>query len=229
MPLFRRIADILSANLNELVDRFEDPETMLRQAVREMETAVEQTMDAAAKSIASERLLVRQLDEHRRASERCFERARGAVGQGDDDAARAALAAKAGHDKLAVALEDQIAAARRHNARLRRQLDALRVRVAEARQTMHLLIARNRAARTQRQFAIDTECLHAGSNALHRFNHYCGRIERTEAEAHAWVELIGDDTFDPAAADADVELQLAALKQERSGTSEKESGVRSQD
>ncbi len=36
MRLFKRIGDIISANLNDLTDHFEDPEAMLRQAIREM-------------------------------------------------------------------------------------------------------------------------------------------------------------------------------------------------
>ncbi|MEX0715394.1 MAG: PspA/IM30 family protein, partial [Planctomycetaceae bacterium] len=65
MRIFARISDIISANLNDVIDRFEDPEAMLKQAVREMEQALDSTTDAAAKAIASERLLVRQLDGHR--------------------------------------------------------------------------------------------------------------------------------------------------------------------
>jgi phage shock protein A len=213
MPIFRRIADILSANVNDLIDRFEDPESMLRQAVREMEAAVEQTMNAAAKSIASERLLARQLEEHRRQSGRCHERAKVALSRQDDAAARAALSAKAGHDKLAAALEDQLASAGKHNSRLRRQLDALRVRLAEARQTMHVYIARNRAAQAQRRFATDAVRVDHATDAMSRFDRVRGRIERSEAEAQAYVELTGD-VPDTDETDADVELQLAALKQE---------------
>ena len=57
MGLFRRFGDILSANLNDLVDRFEDPEKMLRQAIREMEQAVASGLNSAAKVVANERLL----------------------------------------------------------------------------------------------------------------------------------------------------------------------------
>ncbi len=218
MPIFRRIADILSANINDLIDRFEDPESMLRQAVREMETAVEQTMNAAAKSIASERLLTRQLEEHRRQSERCQERARAAVVRQDDAAARAALSARAGHDKLAAALDDQLTSAGKHNARLRRQLDALRVRLAEARQTMHVYIARNRAAQAQRQLASDAVRVNHATDAMSRFDRVRHRIERSEAEAQAYVELTGDLPLDADDADMDLELQLAALKDELSSS-----------
>jgi len=214
MPIFRRIADILSANVNDLIDRFEDPEAMLRQAVREMETAVEQTMNAAAKSIASERLLTRQLAEHRRQSDRFQELARAAVARQDDAAARAALTSKAGHDKLAAAMEDQLASAGKQNARLRRQLDALRVRLAEARQTMHVYIARSRAAQAQRQLASDAVRVDHAANAMSRFDRVRCRIERSEAEAQAYIELTGDLPMDAAESDLDLELQLAALKQE---------------
>lgn len=218
MPIFRRIADILSANVNDLIDRFEDPESMLRQAVREMEEAVEQTMSAAAKSIASERLLVKQLEEQHRQSELQQAQAKAAVSRRDDAAARLALAARARHDKLAAALADQLTAAQAQNARLRRQLDALRVRLAEARQTMHVYIARNRAALAQKQLAADTLRVDCTSDAFHRFNHLCGRIERTEAESQAYLELTGDPGLDSSAEDTELELQLAALKREGTPT-----------
>ena len=40
MGLFKRVSDIISANLNDLIERFEDPEKMLNQVISEMETAI---------------------------------------------------------------------------------------------------------------------------------------------------------------------------------------------
>ena len=40
MGIFHRVSDIISANINDLVDRFEDPERMLRQAIREMQESI---------------------------------------------------------------------------------------------------------------------------------------------------------------------------------------------
>jgi phage shock protein A len=214
MPIFRRIADMLSANLNDLIERIEDPEALLRQAVREMESAVEQTMNAAARSIASERLLSRQIDEHRRQSAALIERAREAVLRQDDARARILLADRRRHDDLAAALEDQLKLTRSQNARLRRQLDALRLRLAEARQTMDLHIARNRAATAQRRFATDTFRLNVSSDAFQRFDRLRERIDRTEAESQAWLELVGEyETGDEVAVGA-IDIELAALKAE---------------
>ena len=57
MGIFARVSDIISANLNDMVERFESPETMLRQAIREMDAAIARTMEATARAIADERLI----------------------------------------------------------------------------------------------------------------------------------------------------------------------------
>lgn len=217
MPIFRRITDILSANMNDIVERFEDPETMLRQAVREMEAAVEETMNAAARSIAAERMLVRQLDAQRNRSRQSWQNARDAVSRGDEAAARRALETRERHEKLAAALEDQRAAAVAHNQRLRRQLDGLRVRLEEARQTMHVLIARNRAARTQRLLLDERAQFHGASDAFSRFDRISERIERSEAESQAYLELAGDLQAAESERSHDLDGQLAALKEEIAG------------
>ena len=90
--LFQRIGDIIAANLNDLVDRFEDPEVMLKQAIREMETMIESATGGAARAIAGERLLARDLADHERKALRWNGRAEKAVLQGDDDLARQAIA-----------------------------------------------------------------------------------------------------------------------------------------
>jgi phage shock protein A len=209
--MFQRVSDIVSANVNELIDGFEDPETMLKQAVREMEAAIEASMEAAAKVIANRKLLDKEHDEHRRLADLWSTRAREAVGQSDDDAARRALAHKADHEKLAAALGDQLAAANELSGKLRRQIDAMRVRLAEARQKLLTLVARNRAAEIRRRFSISLGSAAIDSPAFSRFDRMRRRIEQAEAEADAMVELSRWDanleTTDP-----DIEHELATLK-----------------
>ena len=54
MGIFHRTTEIVSANLNDFVDRFEQPDRMLRHAVREMETLLSTTSSAVARSLAAE-------------------------------------------------------------------------------------------------------------------------------------------------------------------------------
>jgi len=208
---------MLTANVNDLIDRIEDPESLLRHAVREMESAVDQTMNAPARSIASERLLTRQVDEQRRQSAALHARAREAVTRQDDARARALLADRRRHDDLAAALDDQLNTVRSQNARLRRRLDALRLRLAEVRQSMHLHIARNRAANAQRTLASDAYRMNGCAGPVDRFDRLRDRIDRAEAESEAWLELAGESNSDNEAGDAAIELQLAELKAELSG------------
>jgi phage shock protein A len=214
MGIFRRVSDIISANFNDLVDRFEDPEAMLRQAIREMETAIDNCLDGAAKAIAEERLLARQLDDYRRSNERLHEKAAAAVKRGDDAAARSALTLRAEQEKLIAALDDQLQSSRRHSARLRNQVAAMRVRLAEARSKLQTCIARNRAAEARRQFAVDAVRVNHAGASYSRFDALCRKIERRESEADAYEELAGDLVFDtPPNDDIDITLELEALKE----------------
>jgi len=60
MPnIFKRISDVLAANLNDLIDRVEDPERMAKQIIREMEDGMASAKRYAATAIAAERRIGR--------------------------------------------------------------------------------------------------------------------------------------------------------------------------
>jgi phage shock protein A len=107
MRLFQRIGDIIAANLNDLVDRFEDPEVMLKQAIREMDTMIESATAGAARAIAGERLLSKDLSDHEQEAVRRRARAEEGVSRGDDDLARQAIARAHEHEAMAQALLEQ--------------------------------------------------------------------------------------------------------------------------
>src|SRR5262249_4771274 len=61
MGLFKRVSDIISANLNDMADKYEDPEKMLKQAVREMEESIETARRDVAKAMASDKIVAKEL------------------------------------------------------------------------------------------------------------------------------------------------------------------------
>ena len=61
MGLFKRISDIISANLGEMAEEWEDPEVMLKQAVREMEQSIQTATQETARTLANEKKLVKEL------------------------------------------------------------------------------------------------------------------------------------------------------------------------
>ena len=214
MRLFRRIGDIISANLNEMIDHFEDPEKMLKQAVREMEQAVAAALDSAVMPVANEKLLAKQLAENGHQAERWQQRAEQAVAAGEDNLARRAITRKLQHEKLVAALGDQHAAATETSVKLRRQIEGMRAKLAEAKRKLAALIARKRTAEARRQLLRVTSSI-SGHGAFGRFDRLFEQVELAEAEADAFRELNGQDDEEAFEDDetAVVEQELAALKE----------------
>jgi phage shock protein A len=180
-----------------------------------MDSAVARQMESAARTIADERLLEQELARHHDQSAALHERAREAVGRNDEGAARVCLSRRREQEKLIAALADQLARAHATGERLRRELDAMRVRRSEAARTLQTLIARERSAATKRQFATVPAGGSAESSGFARFDRLRQVVERHEAEADALVELgeFADPVqeLDPQT-DAGIEAELQALK-----------------
>jgi phage shock protein A len=216
MGIFRRVSDIISANVSDMVESFESPEIMLRQAIREVDAAVGRTAEAAARVIAESKMLENQLDAQRHESTDLHRRACEALRRGDEPAARRALSRRIDGEKLAAALDDQLTVIRSTAGRLRRQLDAMRVRRAEAEHKLHLVRARVRAAEAQHHLARGAFDCGAPEAGFSRFERVCHNIERFEAETDAFLELTGEANVDDdgASSDEKFEAQFEALKHE---------------
>jgi phage shock protein A len=189
MRLFRRIGDIIAANLNVLVDRFEDPEVMLRQAIREMEAMIDDATAGAARAIASERLLVRDLADHEQKARRWNARAEEAVRSGDDDLARQAITRGFEHQAMAQALQEQRSSAERSAQALRSQINAMRAKHDEARRKLASLSARSRMAEAGRALRGMTNEAARECNGFARFERMHRHLDQAESEAEALAEL----------------------------------------
>jgi phage shock protein A len=212
MGLIRRVSGLVTANFNELIEQCEDPEKMLKQAVREMETALGQLMDGAARAIAHHKLLVRQLSKQRAAIERRMKSAEAAVVRGDDEASRRELRQRAEHQQLADGLARQIETADALGQRLRGQVTAMRVRLAEARRKLVDISARNRAAKAQRKFVEQLPGEVCAGAAWSNFDNLCTRVEQSEAETEALLELLGESELNEVF-DSEVEAELRSLQE----------------
>jgi len=220
MGFFRRISDIVSANLNDLVDDFENPEQMLRQAVREMEESIAEMTQQTAKTMANEKTLQRELDRNRQQVEQWQGRAMSAVEAGDDELAKKALSRKNEHQKLVAALQDQLETAREASGTMKRQLDGMKAKLAEGKRNLATLSARKRAAdfRKKMESQAAGATVEVDDNAFAKFDRLKSKVEQAEAEAEAMAELRGSDPSpilgdeDTPDEDLDVAAELAELK-----------------
>lgn len=218
MGLFKRVSDIIAANLSEMVERHEDPEKLLKQAIREMQESIKTAEQDTAKVLANEKKLKRELANNEAEVARWTGEAERAVDTGDDDLARKVLSRKQEHDKVVQALKDQVAAAEPATVTLRNQLDGMNAKLAEAKRNLATLSARKQAAEVRKK-AISSMAAHqdltVGDSAFEKFDRMREKVEKAEAEADALAELRGIVADQPDTPDGSVDAELAALKARR--------------
>jgi phage shock protein A len=192
MSIFGRMADIFKANINDLLDRAEDPEKMIKQMVIEMEEAVNKATLAVGSAIANEKSLERQYTKQVAQVNDWQQKAVQAVGAGRDDLAKQALERKNTIGRNVSDLERMLGEARATSTNLRGQLDQLKAKLDEAKMRQNTLIARSQAAKAKKQIA--QSFAGVGSDAFSKFDKLEQRVEKTEAEADAYAQLAGENT-----------------------------------
>jgi phage shock protein A len=192
MSIFGRVADIFKANINDILDRAEDPEKMIKQMVIEMEEAVNKATLAVGSAIANEKSLERQYTKQVAQMNDWQQKAVQAVGAGRDDLARQALERKNTIGRNVGDLERMFGEARTTATTLRGQLDQLKSKLDEARMRQNTLIARSQAAKAKKQIA--QSFAGVGSDAFSKFDKLEQKVEKTEAEADAFAQLAGENT-----------------------------------
>jgi phage shock protein A len=220
MGLFKRISDIISANFNEMVEDFENPELMLKQAIREMEQSINEVTEQTAKAMANEKTIQRELERNRAQAETWQTRAEKSLADGDEELARKSLSRRREHEKLVAALQDQRQSAQEAAGTLRRQLDAMKAKLAEAKRSHATLVARQRAAEFRKRTSTESAGISTDvdANAFAKFDRLRAKVEQAEAEAEALSELRRgegspsqpDEQF--CNEDLDVDAELAELK-----------------
>lgn len=215
MGIFSRIADIFSSNVNDALDKAEDPEKMLKQMVLEMEESVNKATLSIAQSIANEKSLERKLEKAKKDRDDWQQKAVQALGANREDLARAALEKKAIAEKNIADLEPITIQAKETSNKLRTQLDMIKNKLDEARQRQSTLIARSQAAKAQKQLAQSVSGV--GTDAFSKFDKLEAKVETIEAEASAFEQLAVENTnldqeFKKLSSNASVDDELLKLK-----------------
>src|SRR3954452_11336994 len=91
MALLERVATLVRANLNDLIDKAEHPEKMIKQVILDMENQLLQVKTQVAIAIADQHLLEKKQKENEDKVLEWMRKAELAVAKKDDDLARAAL------------------------------------------------------------------------------------------------------------------------------------------
>lgn len=195
MGVFARLAALIKSNINDLINRSEDPEKMLNQVVIEMNNQLGEAKQQVAASIADEKRLMKLAEQEKLNAAEWERRAMLAVRAGDDSLAKEALARKKEHDSLAAGYEDQWQKQKAAVDQLKLALRALNGKIEEAKRKKNLLIARKKRAEAQQKIQETMSGLRNAS-AFETFDRMAQKVDRMEAEAEAAAELNEEATGD---------------------------------
>lgn len=214
MGIMDRLSRLIRANINEMIDKAEDPEKMLDQILRDMETNITTARAQVASMIAQEKELEADRDETTRLASEWEAKARRAVEAGKDELAREALRRKRDNDENARVYGQQLAVQESTVAKLKSQLRQLESKYQTTLSHRDAMIARQRRARAQHQVA-QSLTVFSPMDPTSELDRMERKIRGTEAQAAALAEL-GDESYEAQFReldeDSDIEAQLAALK-----------------
>ena len=203
MAVLERVATLVRANLNDLIDRAEDPEKMIKQVILDMENQLLQVKTQVAISMADQHLLQKKQNDQADKAAEWMRKADLAVGKGQDNLARSALERYQSFTKLAEGYALQVADQRLQVDNLRNALDKLDQKLSEARAKCDLLIAQHRRARALNT-ASDAQLAVGDRSNTASFDRLRQKVMRSEAVSQAKAELVADD----------VDRRFDALEQE---------------
>lgn len=153
MALLERVATLLRANLNDMIERAEDPVKMMNQVVLDMENQLLQVKTQVAIAVADHHLLEKKREENRTREAEWVRKAEMALQKNDEELARVALQRSLGSRDMAKSFEEQIADQRTQAESLKGALHKLDAKLAEARTQAELLAAQQRRARAANRAA----------------------------------------------------------------------------
>src|ERR1051326_4231231 len=108
MALLERVATLVRANLNDLIDKAEDPEKMIKQVILDMQNQLLQVKTQVAISIADQHVLERKLKDNEDNEKQWLRRAELAVDKKDDALARAAVERAMSHKSMSASFQQQV-------------------------------------------------------------------------------------------------------------------------
>ena len=227
MGVFKRLSDLLKSNVNDLIDRAEDPEKMVKQIIIDMQTELTKATQNYGKAKASERLAEKKYLDAQKISESWEAKAKTALAKGDQELAKQALARKVKADEDLVNYKEMFESISSQTDAIGDQVEVLKSKLEEAKSRQAMLIARSQMADTKKELAKAAGSFD-GNSSFEKFQRMEDKVNRKEAEADAFTEIAGDtlnggsgdeltDSFEQLESDAKVAAELERLMAEMNG------------
>ena len=220
MGIFSRTRDIIAANVTDLLDKAEDPAKMIRMIILEMEETLVEVRSSAARTIADQKELRRQIAKLDSVQANWLEKAELALSKDREDLAKAALTEKQKAADLAEQLNDEIALLDETLKASEGDIAKLQGKLREARARQNSLVTRLESANNRAKMRE----MYAGpkiDDAFSRFELLERRVDYAEGRADAAGMGGAPKTLEEEIAELrssdKVDAELAALKAKNAG------------
>ena len=192
MAIFERLSDLVRANINDLIDKAEDPEKMVKQIIIDMEDQIRKATQGLGTAMGSLNQVKKQLETAQAQSNMWQEKAKTCLAQGNEDLAKQALENKVNQDKMVAQYTEMSAQMETQVNEIKSQIDTLKAKLEEARSKQAMLVARSQMADAKSQMAktlgnMDSKSAFAKMDKMEK------KIEAKEAQANAFSEVSGVD------------------------------------
>ncbi|MGA8027498.1 MAG: PspA/IM30 family protein [Bryobacteraceae bacterium] len=199
MPLLDRVTTLIKANLNDLIDKAEDPEKLLKQLLLDMQNQFMQVKTQVAIAIADQHLLEKKQQENLEAQKDWLRKAALAIQKNEEDLARMAVERSITYENAAANFAQQIEDQSHQVQILRDALHRLEQKMTETKAKSELLIAQHRRARL---------AVRSGTSAMKEFETDAA-FDRVKSKVFE-EDALGHGHLD--AGQPSVEHRLAALE-----------------
>ena len=188
MNIGERFVRLVKSNVNEALNKMEDPEKVLEQAVQDMQKDLVKVRQAYAEVSASTKRMEEQVRLAEAEGAKWYERAQLALTKGEDELAREALTRRSQQLEMGESLKVQIEAQQGSITSLYESMKELEAKMAEAKAKKDQIIARARTAKA----ATKVNDMLAGvgsSSSMAAFDRMTDKVEQLEAEADVAKQL----------------------------------------
>lgn len=217
MGVLTRFKDIMASNINALLDKCEDPEKMIDQYLRNLESDLGKVKAETASIMAEEARSKRELDECVQEVAKMQKYAEKALTAGNEADARQFLEKKQQVAAKQVALQQSYTMAADNAAKMKQMHEKLVKDISSLNSRRDAIKAKVQVAKTQQRLNQIGSSVAGASNNLSAFDRMEAKAEKMLDEANAMAELnqVGvDNSMENLEAKYDVEPENAAVDDE---------------
>ena len=217
MNLFDRAVRVAKANVNKVLEKMEDPEKVLNQAVEDLQKDLVTVRQSYAEVMATQKRMTSQKEQAETLANEWYSRAQLALGKGDEELAREALSRRQQQEATRESLESQLAIQEESLGKLFQSMTQLESKITEAKAMKDQYIARARTAKTATKVN-DMLSSATGTTSMDAFERMKEKVEMLESEAEVAGQLAGapeaslDEKFKALEAGDAVGDELAKMK-----------------